>query len=126
MDEKFRTQLEENGADVKTTINRFMGKEELYLKFIFKFPEDKNMSSLLESFEKKDYEGVFNSAHSLKGVTGNLGLNPVYEATARICDLLRGKKPEEVDEEKLYELKEQLTKTYNCFQQLIENYKESQ
>lgn len=126
MDEKFRTQLEENGADVKTTINRFMGKEELYLKFIMKFLEDKNMDSLLENLDKKDYDGVFNSAHSLKGVTGNLGLNPIYEAAARICDLLRGKKPEEVDVEKLQELKEQLTETYKRFQQLIENFKAGQ
>ena len=34
MDENFRKQLEENGADVEGTLKRFMGNEALYMKFI--------------------------------------------------------------------------------------------
>ena len=29
--------MEENGADVATTLKRFMGNETIYLKFIMKF-----------------------------------------------------------------------------------------
>ena len=42
MDEKFRKQLEENGADVDTTVKRFMGNEAIYMKFIMKFLDDDN------------------------------------------------------------------------------------
>lgn len=34
MDEKFRQQLEESGADVEATLKRFMGNDAIYLKFL--------------------------------------------------------------------------------------------
>ena len=48
MDEKFRKQLEENGADVDATLKRFMGNETLYMKFIMKFLDDKNFAGVKE------------------------------------------------------------------------------
>lgn len=122
MDERFRKQMEENGADVDTTLNRFMGKEELYLKFIQKFQNDKNLENLQDCYKNDDYEGVFASAHSLKGVSGNLGLNPVYDVSAQICDLLRGKQASEVDTEKLKELKGQLEDVCQQFWDIIGEY----
>ncbi len=119
MDEKFRKQMEENGADVDTTLKRFLGKEELYLRFIKKFQDDKNLEGLLEHYANKDYEGVFESAHSLKGVAGNLGLNPIYNISAQICDLLRGKQASDVDTAKLEELKGQLEEAYHRFLNII-------
>lgn len=119
MDEKFRKQMEENGADVDTTLKRFLGKEELYLKFIKKFQDDKNMESLQEHFANGEYKGVFESVHSLKGVAGNLGLNPVYDISAQICDLLRGKQDAEVDVAKLTELKGQLEEECRRFVNII-------
>lgn len=120
MDEKFRKQMEENGADVETTLKRFLGKEELYLKFIKKFQDDKSLEGLQERYDNVDYEGVFEKVHSLKGVAGNLGLNPIYEISAQICDLLRGKQPAEVDVEKLKELKNQLEEAYQRFLVIIQ------
>lgn len=122
MDERFRKQMEENGADVDTALNRFMGKEELYLKFIQKFQNDKNLENLQDCYKNDDYEGIFASAHSLKGVSGNLGLNPVYDVSAQICDLLRGKQASEVDTEKLKELKEQLEDICQRFWSIIGGY----
>lgn len=122
MDERFRKQMEGNGADVDTALNRFMGKEELYLKFIQKFLNDKNLESLQDCYKNDDYEGVFASAHSLKGVSGNLGLNPVYDVSAQICDLLRGKEASEVDTEKLKELKERLEDVCQRFWGIIGEY----
>ncbi len=119
MNEAFRKQMEENGADVETTLKRFMGKEELYLKFIMKFQDDNNLEALLSSLDAQDYEGVFHSAHTLKGVAGNLGLNPVYDGASQICELLRGKQPQDVDVDKLSELKDRLEETYNSFQKII-------
>ena len=37
MDAAFKAELEEMGMDVDTTVNRFMGNEGLYLKFLNKF-----------------------------------------------------------------------------------------
>ncbi len=123
MDEKFRKQMEENGANIDTTLDRFMGNETLYMKFIMKFLEDKNYEALVENIEKDDFEGAFNSAHALKGVTANLGLDPINAQAAKITELLRNKQPEEVDVETLKKCREQLEEVYSRFQTIIRENK---
>ncbi len=105
MDEKFRKSLEDNGTDVETVLKRFLGNEAMYMKFIMKFMDDKSYEGVIESIEKKDYEEAFKSAHSLKGVTANLGIEPIRAASSRITDLLRNKPAEEVDVSELEECK---------------------
>ena len=119
MDEKFRRQKEENGADVATTLKRFMGNETIYLKFIMKFLDDKNYEAIKDGLMQNDYEKAFTGAHSLNGVAGNLGLNPVYEAASEMSELLRNAKDHEIDAEKLQEVKVKLEKCYFGFQQII-------
>lgn len=123
MDENFREQLEENGADVEGTLKRFMGNEALYMKFIMKFLDDKNFEGIKSNLEKNDFEGAYVSAHTLKGVTANLGLNPVYGVATQISDMLKGKAPGEIDREKLEALKDQLAAEHSRFVQLLEKYR---
>ena len=123
MDENFRKQLEENGADVEGTLKRFMGNEALYMKFIMKFLDDKNFEGIKSNLEKNDFEGAYVSAHTLKGVTANLGLNPVYGVATQISDMLKGKAPGEIDREKLEALKDQLAAEHSRFIQLLEKYR---
>jgi len=122
MDEEFRRQLIENGADVETTVKRFMGNEGLYVKFLMKFQNDKNYESLQGHIAGGEYEAAFNDAHTLKGVSANLGLNPVYEAASRLVELLRGKKPEEVDAEEVNRVKDELGEKYTLFRKLLKEY----
>lgn len=119
MDEVFKKQLEEGGADVDVTLKRFMGNEAIYMKFILKFLDDKNYDMIMDSLAKKDYAGAFAGAHSLKGVSGNLGLIPVYEVSSLITELLRDKQDEEVDIEKLNEARERLEESYCRLQKII-------
>lgn len=123
MDENFGKQLEENGADVEGTLKRFMGNEALYMKFIMKFLDDKNFEGIKSNLEKNDFEGAYVSAHTLKGVTANLGLNPVYGVATQISDMLKGKAPGEIDREKLEALKDQLAAEHSRFVQLLEKYR---
>ncbi len=123
MDENFRKQLEENGADVEGTLKRFMGNEALYMKFIMKFLDDKNFEGIKSNLEKNDFEGAYVSAHTLKGVTANLGLNPVYGVATQISDMLKGKALGEIDREKLEALKDQLAAEHSRFVQLLEKYR---
>ncbi len=46
-------------------------------------------------FDANDYQGVIESAHAIKGATGNLSLTPLYKAYTDIVDLLRQGNPEE-------------------------------
>lgn len=120
MDENFKKQLEENGADVDTTLKRFMGNEKIYLKFLMKFLDDKNYEAIENGLDQSNYEAAFAGAHSLKGVAGNLGLNPVYEAASEMSELLRNAQNCGVDTEKLQEAKAKLKESYFCFRKIIE------
>lgn len=123
MDERFRKQLEENGADVDTTLKRFMGNEAMYMKFLMKFSDDRNYDSIMENMKKQDYEAVFNGAHTLKGVSANLGLNPVFTASSHITEMLRGYHGQSIDMDKLNEYTIQLQEAYGCFRRILMNYK---
>ena len=121
MDDKFKKQLEENGADVDTTLKRFMGNDGIFMKFILKFLDDKNYAGLLENLEQKDYLAAFNSAHTLKGVTANLGLDPIRDVVSEMTELLRNH--QEIDDAKVHELdglKQRLIEKYDIFYKIIE------
>lgn len=123
MDEKFRKQMEKNGADVATTLKRFMGNEAIYMKFLMKFPEDKNYDAIMENIRKNDYDAVFNSAHTLKGVSANLGLKPVYNASSQITELLRNRSEQQIDVDRLNEYTLQLQEAYGRFREILDSYK---
>ena len=105
---------------METTLKRFMGNEKMYMKYIMKFLDDKNFDSIRENLESQNYEAVFNAAHTLKGVTANLGLNPVNAASAEISELLRGKAASEVDAEKVNAVFLELTESYERFRKVLE------
>lgn len=119
MDESFKLKLEESGADVQSTLRRFMGKEELYLKFLKKFPEDQNYQKLGESLEAGNYEEAFRNAHTLKGVAANLGLVPVQTVVSGLVEELRNKSAEEVDVPKANAMLQDLKKEYEKFVEII-------
>lgn len=97
MDEKFRQQLEENGADVEATLKRFMGNDAIYLKFLGKFPGDPNYANLGANMEAGNYEEAYKCVHALKGVVGNLGLTPIFENVSVLVEELRNKANADVD-----------------------------
>lgn len=110
--------LKNDGSDVEDALERFMGREDLYIRFLHKFLEDTNFADLKESILKENYIEAFKFAHTLKGVTGNLGLTPLYSEVAILVEDLRnwesegkGRNPEEIKEVK------------EMFQKVEENYK---
>ena len=89
MEEVMLEKLRRCGIDVENTLNRFMQREDLYVRFLNKFKQDQNFAGLKESIENEDYEEAFKFAHTLKGVAGNLGLTPLYEEVAVLVEELR-------------------------------------
>lgn len=122
MDEKCKSELQKNGADLKSALRSFMGKEEMYEKYLVKFlKEDPNYDNLMSSLENKKYPEAFRCAHTLKGVSINLGLVPLYESVSDLTEELRGKEPEEVDLAAVDKIKEKVVNTYHIFADIIEN-----
>jgi len=121
MDELFKQKLAENGADVKGTLSRFAGNEAIYSKFLLKFKADPNFNALKESLDGKNIEEAFKAAHTLKGVSINLGLMPIYEAASAMSELLRGKTSiEEINMEQVAEQWNIMEEKYQLFIRLID------
>ncbi len=120
MDEGFKKQLLDNGANIETTVNRFMGNEGLYLKFLMKFQDDRHYESLEKNLEEQKYEDAFNDAHTLKGVAANLGLDTISNASSKLTELLRGKKtPDEIDLEQVESVEQHLGELCHIFRKIL-------
>lgn len=85
----FQKAFEDYGADYTTTLSRFMGNEATYLKFLRMFFEDPSLRKLGAALETGDLSAAFDAAHTLKGVAGNMGLTPLYDAVCKIVEPLR-------------------------------------
>ena len=86
---EFREIFEGYGADYNSTMARFMGNEAMYLKFLDMLFKDDNLEKLGTALEQQDYEAAFAAAHTLKGVVGNMGLTPLFNAVCAIVEPLR-------------------------------------
>lgn len=92
-DEELLDTLEDMGADVDRTLERMMGDEALYLKYLRKLPENPNITRLREAVDADDAEKAEMEAHTLKGMALNLGLVPLADLCADVVtDLRSGKK----------------------------------
>lgn len=118
MEEAFKNELIAAGVDYKTTIERFMGKEDLYEKFLFKFIDDRNFAQFEENILNKDVQAAFKSAHILKGLSGNLGFTKMFEIIVPIVEELREGSLDNA-EESLADLKE----IYNLLCGIIIKYR---
>lgn len=94
---KFINDLQEYGADVNGALERFVNDEELYHKCIKMFDEGDEFEKLEEAIRSKEYDKAFEFAHSLKGVSGNLGLDPLYNAICALVEDLRHHEYDNVD-----------------------------
>lgn len=78
------------GIDYQQGAARFMGKTELYEKFLRAFLADPDFPALEKAMEARDVQAAFQAGHSLKGVSGNLSINGLYNKLLPFVDALRG------------------------------------
>jgi HPt (histidine-containing phosphotransfer) domain-containing protein len=89
--------LRQAGVDTVTALNRFMDNKEMYEHFLLKFPADDNFSKIKPAFESKNYEEALAATHTIKGVSGNLGMDRLYKATSNTVTLIRESKYAEAE-----------------------------
>lgn len=107
----------EIGADIDIVINRFAGNEKLLERFIKKFPEDKNFEELKKAVQDDDYQVMERTAHTLKGVSANLGFSEIGDICADIVQAVRQEKQDTIS--LLFEeLKVKYETIVNCIIQL--------
>lgn len=89
--------LMDYGADLDGALRRFLNDNELYEQCFFQFMEDENFALLDEAVRSRDYQRAFEAAHTIKGVAGNMGLTPLYNAASELAEALRAQRYEDVD-----------------------------
>lgn len=83
--------LQEAGIDYQSALERFMNNEALLKRFLLKFLSDSNYAALENALKAGDVDAAFHAAHTLKGVTGNLSMTPLFQALTEQSDFLRNK-----------------------------------
>ena len=93
----FEQALEKIGVNTAEVLARFSGNEMLMKKFILKFPEDKSFPDTKAALAASDKKAVELSAHTLKGVSGNLGFTALYEASAALVNAVRAGEDDKIE-----------------------------
>ncbi len=81
--------LKQYGADTKAGLGRCMNNESFYLRMIDMAIADKSFDKFAEAVAADDLKAAFEAAHALKGVAGNLGLDPIFKPVSEATELLR-------------------------------------
>lgn len=89
MEQRVIAALQAYGMDVAGTTARFGGNENLLLKYLRRFPADPSFCELCAAMQAEKREAVKAACHTLKGVTGTLGLTPLYNAASDMMAMLR-------------------------------------
>lgn len=82
--QEFFAQLDKMGVNTKQALDRFMGNEGLFLSFVGQLPEKLNLDRLIRLLEEEDEEGFYMDVHNLKGLAGNLSIEPIYDCAQAI------------------------------------------
>lgn len=91
-----------NYIDVADAAGRFMNKDSIYKKFLFRFPEEKGFGELFDKLENGTTEEAFRAAHTMKGLAANLSLKSVNAVLVPMTEVLRaGERPQKEQVEEL-------------------------
>ena len=90
MEKKLLNDLAANGCSVAQALNdTFLGNEDFYVRVFGRLSSNTALARLEQSLASNDVKGVFEAAHELKGMYGNLGLTPLYGCVCIIVETAR-------------------------------------
>ncbi|MGN0301700.1 MAG: Hpt domain-containing protein [Anaerotardibacter sp.] len=76
------------GGDYKRTASRFP-REGMLIKYLLKFLEDGSFEELARAIEAMDKDAAFRGAHTIKGLSLNLGLESLARSASELTEKLR-------------------------------------
>lgn len=96
---KLREGMQELGMDVDVTLNRFMNNENMYRKFLKKTEDDPTYEELKDAVKRMDYDIIERSAHTLKGVAGNMGFGQLMNYCAALVTDVREERFDDIGDD---------------------------
>lgn len=88
------TELQALGVNTQEAVERLNNNSAFYIKMLGKFTGELENHEVMSYIESGDLEKAVTNAHTLKGLTGNLSLTPLYKAYTDIVAFLRANDPE--------------------------------
>lgn len=76
------------GGDYDGTLARLVTEARI-IKFAHKFKDDPSYIELCSALEQGDVQAAFLAAHTLKGVSQNLGFDSLYHCASEVTEILR-------------------------------------
>ena len=76
------------GGDYKTALARMMN-DDFIKRMLGKFQASNSFDALLNAYKGKDAKSLFEAAHSLKGVAGNLALVDLQSKVGVVVEAVR-------------------------------------
>ena len=104
------------GGDYQNVLER-LGDMETIEIFVLRFSDDFSYSQLLQYLQKNDLKHAFCAAHTLKGVSQNLGFSRLGDCASTLCEVLRKKIAPSED------LLQQLKREFCCVITAINDFK---
>lgn len=104
------------GGDFEGVCERMMDEARVK-KFAIKFLSDKSYEALAEAYKSDSIEDAFRAAHTLKGVSQNLGFTRLFEISDEITEALRPLQKVDVSD-KMVQLKDVYDMTIAAISQL--------
>ncbi|MDO5560402.1 MAG: Hpt domain-containing protein [Oscillospiraceae bacterium] len=117
MNDKNKEILISCGINLNEAFYRFVYNEQLYEEMLIHFFEtNTELTDLKKSIDSDDYSLAYHYAHSLKGITGNLSLTPVYELCCSLTEMMKNQNYTDIS--KVYN---NLELTYNQIRNIIKS-----
>ena len=85
-----KDELARIGINYDEGLKRFSGNAEIYQKFLLQFIDDHLFEELDQAMKDQDFGTAFTAAHTMKGITGNLSMNELYDKLVLFVEMLRG------------------------------------
>lgn len=118
MTKELKNELAALGADVQGGLHICMDIEELYDTLVKMFVSDKSFEQMVAATTRADYEGAYEYAHALKGITLNIGFTHLSEPLIALMEGMRNSESEKVDE-LIKPFVEQYIRTSNIIKSMI-------
>ena len=96
------------GINTDNALKRFMGNETFYKRMLSKFLDDDNFLKLTKAVSCGNTKEALISAHTLKGISGNLSMERLYVLFSKQVELMRNEKWNEA-----FQMMPEITENYH-------------
>ncbi len=96
---KLFASLKELGVDIEGTLSRFVDDDVIYTRFLSRFPDEDRITPIKDAAASGDNDALLKTAHRLKGVAANLGMDLLAAKAEKIVSKLRNNISESFDED---------------------------